>query len=117
VIVNPFSHEEVSEGLKRALTMGREERIARWRRLMDGVARSDVNMWRDSFVGALLDAHEPELPLFTAQSTALPREATSINFRTDFRNAEELSAGLISDGPQLGAAIPSSRSAQSLAPL
>ena len=67
VIVNPFSHEEVSEGIKRALTMERGERIARWRRLMDGVAGSDVNIWRDSFVAALSDAHEPELPLFTSQ--------------------------------------------------
>jgi trehalose 6-phosphate synthase len=80
VIVNPFSHEEVSEGLKRALTMGREERIARWRRLMDGVARFDVNIWRDSFVAALLDAHEPELPLFTSQSTSATGETTPIDF-------------------------------------
>jgi trehalose 6-phosphate synthase len=87
VIVNPFSHEEVSEGLKRALTMGRQERIARWRRLMDGVVKSDVNIWRDSFVAALLDAHEPELPLFTSRSGP-PREDTgAINSRASVRDS------------------------------
>ena len=56
VIVNPYPHEEVSEGLKRALTMGQAERIARWTTLMDGVRRSDVKVWRDSFVEALREA-------------------------------------------------------------
>ena len=64
VIVNPFSREEVSEGLKRALRMERAERIARWRALMSGVVASDVNSWRDDFVSALRAAHEPGLPLF-----------------------------------------------------
>src|SRR6202040_2492716 len=35
VIVNPFSREEISEGLKRALSMERKERIKRWEGLMD----------------------------------------------------------------------------------
>ena len=87
VIVNPFSHEEVSEGLKRALTMGREERVWRWRRLMDGVARFDVNIWRDSFVAALLDAYEPELPLFTSQSTSVNVEPASTDSRSAHADA------------------------------
>jgi len=53
LIVNPFSREEISEALGRALAMPRAERIARWTRLMDGVARDDVSAWRDRFVGAL----------------------------------------------------------------
>ena len=68
VIVNPFSHEEVSEGIKCALTMGLEERIARWRALMDGVVRSDVNFWRDLFVEALTAAHEPQLPFIQVRA-------------------------------------------------
>jgi trehalose 6-phosphate synthase len=56
VIVNPYSREEVSEGLKRALTMEREERIERWESLIDGVRASDVKVWRDSFVEALRSA-------------------------------------------------------------
>ncbi len=90
VIVNPFSHEEVSEGLKRALTMGREERIARWRRLMEGVAKSDVNVWRDSFVAALSEAHEPELPLFTSRPDPVHRDAPPANVSSKFRPSRSL---------------------------
>ncbi len=64
VIVNPFSREEVAEALKRALRMERPERIARWRALIAGVVATDVNRWRDDFVGALRAAHEPDMPLF-----------------------------------------------------
>ncbi|MDQ2859839.1 MAG: trehalose-6-phosphate synthase [Pseudomonadota bacterium] len=74
VIVNPFSREELSEGLKRALSMGRPERIERWGRLMDGVRRSDVETWRDSFVAALKASHEPRLPLFQSPTRLLLRE-------------------------------------------
>ena len=57
LIVNPFSREETSEALGRALAMPKRERITRWRRLMDGVLRDDVAAWRDCFVAALrLDA-------------------------------------------------------------
>jgi trehalose 6-phosphate synthase len=63
VIVNPFSREEMSEGLKQAISMPRAERIARWERLMDGVCSSNVQVWRDSFVNALRESREPGLPL------------------------------------------------------
>ena len=53
LIINPFSREETSEALGQALAMPRAERIARWRRLMDGVSRDDVSAWRDRFVAAL----------------------------------------------------------------
>ncbi|HUZ14123.1 MAG TPA: trehalose-6-phosphate synthase [Caulobacteraceae bacterium] len=53
LIVNPFSREELSEGLARALAMERGERVRRWESLMDGVRRFDVKVWRDSFVDAL----------------------------------------------------------------
>ncbi|MGI8841823.1 MAG: alpha,alpha-trehalose-phosphate synthase (UDP-forming) [Caulobacteraceae bacterium] len=75
VIVNPFSREEISEGLKRALSMERGERIARWRRLMDGVRQSDVEVWRDAFVAALQASHEPRLPLFQSPTRRILREA------------------------------------------
>ena len=55
LIVNPFSREDMSETLARALAMSREERRKRWRRLMDGVLADDVTAWRDRFVRALLD--------------------------------------------------------------
>jgi trehalose 6-phosphate synthase len=79
VIVNPYSREEVSEGLKTALTMGRVERVRRWERLFNGVRTNDVKVWRDSFVEALAAAKEPPLPLFPSPTTAILREkATDI---------------------------------------
>jgi trehalose 6-phosphate synthase len=53
VIVNPYSREEISDGLKRAVSMGLKERVARWETLMHGVKTADVKVWRDSFVDAL----------------------------------------------------------------
>lgn len=67
LIINPFSREETSEALAQALSMPRAERIARWRRLMDGVTRDDISAWRDRFVAALDDqaAHVQERPALT----------------------------------------------------
>jgi trehalose 6-phosphate synthase len=53
LIVNPFSHEEVSEALKRALTMPLDERRERHAALLKGVKTDDVAAWRESFVAAL----------------------------------------------------------------
>ena len=53
LIVNPNSPEEISEALKRALTMPQEERLARWRALFKRVRSEDVSAWRDAFVDAL----------------------------------------------------------------
>ncbi len=36
LIINPFSREETSEALGQALAMPKAERVARWKRLMDG---------------------------------------------------------------------------------
>ena len=75
LIVNPFDREEVSETLKLALSMGREERIRRWESLMQGIRRSDVKAWRDSFVDALLASHEPRLSLFDTPTRSILRKA------------------------------------------
>jgi len=53
LLVNPNTPEEIADALKRALAMGREERIRRWRALNENVQREDVTAWRDAFVGAL----------------------------------------------------------------
>jgi trehalose 6-phosphate synthase len=75
VIVNPFSREEMSEALKLALAMDRGERVRRWESLMQGIGRSDVKVWRDSFVEALKASHEPRLPLFDSPTKTILREA------------------------------------------
>jgi trehalose-6-phosphate synthase len=102
VIVNPYSREEMSEALKRALTMERGERIRRWERLIEGVRANDVKVWRDSFVEALKASREPPLPLFpspietilreavgseSAPATGLPRQASPRRARRDRHEA------------------------------
>jgi trehalose 6-phosphate synthase len=59
LIVNPNSPEEMSEALKRALTMPREERIRRWQALFERVQNEDVTAWRDAYVQALKGEDEP----------------------------------------------------------
>ncbi|HEY2051126.1 MAG TPA: trehalose-6-phosphate synthase [Caulobacteraceae bacterium] len=63
VIVNPYSREELADGLKLSLSMSLTERRARYESLMAGIRSSNVKIWRDSFVEALEAAHEPLLPL------------------------------------------------------
>lgn len=53
ILVNPNSAEELAEAVKRALAMGKAERIRRWSALNENVQREDVTLWRDSFVAAL----------------------------------------------------------------
>jgi trehalose 6-phosphate synthase len=75
LIVNPFSREELSDAIKRALTMPLDERIARWTALMEAVRRSDVSLWRDNFVAALRAAGgaAPEAGAPPAAIAATPR--------------------------------------------
>jgi len=53
VLVNPLSAEEISDAIALALAMPREERIRRWRALMDNVSEQDVMWWRRTFTEAL----------------------------------------------------------------
>ncbi|HEV2364252.1 MAG TPA: trehalose-6-phosphate synthase [Caulobacteraceae bacterium] len=75
VIVNPFSREELSEALHTALSMERDERVGRWKALMEGVRRNDVTAWRDNFVEALRSSHQPKLPLIESSTRSILREA------------------------------------------
>jgi len=60
LLVNPYSPEELSDAIEQALTMTRDERIRRWRTLMDNIEREDVNWWLDRFVQALSASNETE---------------------------------------------------------
>jgi trehalose 6-phosphate synthase len=53
LLVNPYSVEDISDALDRALAMPRAERIARWQALFDGLVREDLAGWRRSFLAAL----------------------------------------------------------------
>ena len=56
LLVNPYSKDEISDAILKAINMPREERIARWRKLMDNVRDEDVVAWRHDFVTALENA-------------------------------------------------------------
>jgi len=53
LLVNPFSREELSDAIKRALDMPLEERKRKWEALMQVVRDTDVGVWRDDFVASL----------------------------------------------------------------
>ena len=53
LIVNPYDVESVAEAMQTALTMGLEERRARWQRMMEGLERDNVHAWRERFMEAL----------------------------------------------------------------
>ena len=86
VIVNPYSREELSEGLHRALSMERPERLERWKSLMDGIARSDVKVWRDSFVAALQAAARETPSLLQETGSDGPGEAPDLPRQAQLRS-------------------------------
>ena len=53
LLINPHSAEEMADAIRRALRMPREERVRRWRALMDGVLEQDVYWWGKTFTRAL----------------------------------------------------------------
>ena len=53
LLVNPYSKEEISDAIMRALEMPKAERIRRWRAMHESVKAEDVVWWRRNFVGAL----------------------------------------------------------------
>jgi len=56
LLINPHSAEEISDAIRRALQMPKEERIRRWSALIEGVQREDVIWWRKRFTEALMEA-------------------------------------------------------------
>ncbi len=54
VLVNPYSPDEVADAIQLALSMSREERIRRWRALLENVQYEDVVWWRRRFTDALI---------------------------------------------------------------
>ena len=61
LLVNPYSKDEISDAIRKALDMPRAERVRRWEALIDKVRREDVMSWRRAFVDALagIAAGEP----------------------------------------------------------
>ena len=53
LLVNPYSKDEISDAIRTALEMPREERIRRWSAMHECVKNEDVVAWRHNFVNAL----------------------------------------------------------------
>ncbi|HEY0445559.1 MAG TPA: trehalose-6-phosphate synthase, partial [Allosphingosinicella sp.] len=60
LLVNPYSKEEISDAIMKALEMPKEERIRRWRSMAACVEKEDVVAWRHAFVAALEGARPRE---------------------------------------------------------
>ena len=59
LLVNPYAREELADAISLALKMSLEERVSRWKSLMEVVRTSDVGLWRDNFVAALKNSARP----------------------------------------------------------
>ncbi|CAA7623276.1 alpha,alpha-trehalose-phosphate synthase (UDP-forming) [Magnetospirillum sp. UT-4] len=53
LVVNPYDLDEVADALARALSMPREQRVQRWRAMMEMVEANTVARWRDRFLADL----------------------------------------------------------------
>ena len=54
--VNPYEVDDIAGALHRALGMSREERRARWRRMMDVISRNTAATWQAAFLAALRES-------------------------------------------------------------
>lgn len=59
LLVNPHSAEEISDALRRALTMPLDERVRRWKNLMADVQQHDVMWWLKRFTDTLTKLPAP----------------------------------------------------------
>jgi trehalose 6-phosphate synthase len=59
LIVNPNDKFEVASAIRDALDMPLEERIARWRPMMDTIRRQDVRWWASTFLSDLTGKEDP----------------------------------------------------------
>jgi len=76
--INPFAIHEISDAMKRALEMPREEQCRRMQRLREQVAYNNVFRWAGKFLSALLKFDLTE----NGQEPALG-ESLGPNLRTD----------------------------------
>ena len=53
LILNPYDCQAMGNAVHRGLTMPHEERIERWRMMMDRISRESLTWWRESFITAL----------------------------------------------------------------
>lgn len=62
LIVNPYNIEEVADAIRRAIEMGRTERVARHERLLSTIKTYDAAAWTKSFLSTLESVAAKRLP-------------------------------------------------------
>ena len=67
LLVNPYSRDDISDLLRQALSMPRDERIARWRTLFDGIKADNIHHWWRSFLDDLSPISDPPLEALTVE--------------------------------------------------
>ncbi|MEJ7925322.1 alpha,alpha-trehalose-phosphate synthase (UDP-forming) [Sphingobium sp. AN641] len=60
LLINPYSPEEMSDAIQRALAMPLDERRRRWRAMMDSVESQDIGWWRADFTARLTALRDVE---------------------------------------------------------
>ncbi len=68
LLVNPYDLENTGNTIARALSMRREDRVARWRSMFDTLMGNDVSKWAEVFLNALEGAEDPVPAIFKAAS-------------------------------------------------
>ncbi|QEH33428.1 Trehalose-phosphate synthase [Aquisphaera giovannonii] len=72
LLINPFSVEELSGAMHEALTMPRDERGRRMRRMREVVAENNVYRWAGKIVSTLLRLDPDDVPPRAPDATAHP---------------------------------------------
>jgi trehalose 6-phosphate synthase len=62
LLVNPYSKDEISDAIRKALEMPRPERLRRWESLIQNVRSEDVVAWRHAFVDSLAATERTAAP-------------------------------------------------------
>ena len=58
LIVNPYDLDSTGNAIARAISMPREDRVARWRDMFERLLKNDVSSWADNFLDALEERPE-----------------------------------------------------------
>jgi trehalose 6-phosphate synthase len=53
LVVNPYDLDSTGNAIARAITMPREDRVARWRDMFDRLLKNEVSQWADDFLDVL----------------------------------------------------------------
>ncbi len=53
LIINPYDLDSTGNAIARAISMSREDRVARWRDMYDRLLKNDLSTWADGFLDGL----------------------------------------------------------------